>query len=58
MTDKLGGELKSDSKIDGLTSLFAIIFIVVAMLNFAIPIRFWLTMLYWTVLCFSMTNCV
>jgi hypothetical protein len=47
MSDKLGGELKSDSQIDGLYSLFAIIFIAFAILNFVIPIRFWLTMLYW-----------
>jgi len=49
MNEDLGGELKSDATSDSLSFLIVFIVISVAILDIFLPIRFWLTMLYWLI---------
>jgi len=49
MNKKLGGEFKSEETEDFLSFLFVFIFFTVAILDIFLPIRFWLTMLYWLI---------
>ena len=49
MNEKLGGEFKSEETEDFLFPLFVFIFFAVAILDILLPIRFWLTMLYWLI---------